>query len=67
MQRQRTLKIVKGTRITGTACAYRRVKTFPKVQLQGDWLKKAGFVIGEFVEIVVSEQMLYIIKKGGNA
>ncbi len=63
---QRKLKVTEGTRVTGTRHTANRIKRFPKIQLQGNWLRDAGYLVGEMVEVLISDQAIHIIKKGGN-
>lgn len=65
MSNIRILKVAQGLRpIQKGTRVYR---TYPKLLIAGDWLNAAGFAIGEVAEIIVAENFIQIIKKGGNS
>lgn len=56
----RKLKIGYNTRSTGL---YNSAKTkfFPKIVIQGNWLEKAGFRIGEHTQLTIENGKIEII------
>jgi len=59
---QRTLKISSQARQNGKYYNKTWVNT-PKLTLSGNWFEKAGFGIGEFVRVMVSDCIIQIIKE----
>jgi len=62
MTKVRKLKVTEQTRINGRSYGRSIVKRSPKINIAGDWLKKAGFNIGNAVEIFVADSFIQIIK-----
>lgn len=61
----RFLKVGYLARTQGRTGNRRTVKS-PSIKLQGDWLQKAGFLIGEVTRIVVADTYIQIIKEAKN-
>lgn len=63
MTKVRKLKVTEQTRVNGRSYGRAIIKSSPKINLSGDWIKKeAGFGIGEFVEVFVAESFIQITK-----
>ncbi|MFA9219673.1 MAG: SymE family type I addiction module toxin [Sediminibacterium sp.] len=62
MTKVRTLKVTEQTRINGTPHR-RTISRYPKIKLSGKWLRMEGFSIGDFVNVMITEQAIHIIKK----
>lgn len=57
---QRKLKVQPEARVNKRGYLTHEVAT---VKISGRWFEKAGFRIGEFVKVVVSDNLIQIIKE----
>ena len=58
----RKLKVTEQTRVNGKTYGRSIVKSTPKINIGGNWLKDAGFYIGDFVEVMIADNFIQILK-----
>ncbi len=59
------MKVTEKVTVSG-GIGYRKTTRHPKINIAGKWLQSAGFAVGEVVNVLISDQAIHIIRKGGN-
>ncbi len=63
---ERKLKVGYSFSVTGKTTYTQKEKTSPRILLQGDWLKAAGFEIGDIVYLKINSKSILISAEEGS-
>jgi hypothetical protein len=62
MTKIRQLKVTEDAQVRGRLHNRKTVRN-PRIKLSGKWLQQAGFAVGQFVEVLIVDQVIHIVKK----